>query len=91
MMKKLNEVIYNKLLLQANEAKAQGMERLATGVLNSLGAVPEDEEAHYIPVWPDQLSPSGASRPNEPHCNRCGNPRIAPLNEYCTDCCPPGD
>lgn len=46
-MKKLNEVIYNKLLLQANEAQVRGMKKLASGVLNAIGPVPEDEALRY--------------------------------------------
>ena len=46
-MKKLNNVIYNKLILQAKEAEEQGLTKLAFGVLNSIGSVPEDENHNY--------------------------------------------
>lgn len=46
-MKKLNSVIYNKLLLQAEEAKEIGMTKLASGILGSLGPLPEDEQVIY--------------------------------------------
>jgi|SRR5580698_5227637 hypothetical protein len=46
-MKKLNSVVYQKLLLQAEEAKDQDMVKLSTGLLNALGPVPEDELVSY--------------------------------------------
>jgi len=46
-MKKLNSVVYNKLLLQAGEAKNQDMVKLASGILGALGPVPEEERVHY--------------------------------------------
>lgn len=46
-MKKLNNVIYNKLLLQANEAREQDMKKLATGIFGALGPMSEDEGGHY--------------------------------------------
>ncbi len=46
-MKKLNTIIYNKLLLQAEEAKNREMIKLANGILNSLGPLPEDEHINY--------------------------------------------
>ena len=46
-MKRLNEVVYNRLLLQAEEAKERGLHKLADGVLNSLGPMPENEEVQY--------------------------------------------
>jgi hypothetical protein len=47
MMIKLNSVIYNKLLLQAQEAKDQGMSELSTVVLNAIGSYPEEEQVEY--------------------------------------------
>lgn len=44
---KLNSTIYNKLLLQATEAKAQGFEKLAAGVLDAIGPHPKDEDSSY--------------------------------------------
>lgn len=44
---KLNEKVYNKLLLQAQEAKEQKMIKLADGILNSIGPTPEDENVEY--------------------------------------------
>lgn len=46
-MKKLNETIYNRLLCQAEEAKERGLHKLANGVIQSLGPVPEDEKIQY--------------------------------------------
>lgn len=46
-MKKLNEIIYHKLLLQAEEAKEQKLTRLASGVMAALGPTPENEKASY--------------------------------------------
>lgn len=46
-MKKVNELIYNKLLLQANEAKDIGLKKLGSAVLNSIGPLPEDEFHTY--------------------------------------------
>lgn len=46
---KLNETMYNKLLIQAQEAKEQGLTKLATGVLDAIGPCPRDEvkECYY--------------------------------------------
>lgn len=46
-MKKLNEIVYNKLLLQAKEAQERDMDKLASGILNSLTPIPEDENINY--------------------------------------------
>lgn len=46
-MKKLNEVIYNKIVIQANEAKELGFEKLAEEVLSVVGPVPREEEISY--------------------------------------------
>ena len=46
-MKKLNSVVYKKLILQAEEAKNQYMVKLASGLLNALGPVPEDDKTNY--------------------------------------------
>lgn len=46
-MKKLNSIIYNKLLLQAEEAKEQELKKLAHGILGALTATPEDEIVAY--------------------------------------------
>jgi hypothetical protein len=46
-MKKLNSVIYNKLLLQAKEAKSQEMTKLSSAVMSALGPMPEDEPVEY--------------------------------------------
>ena len=42
-MKKLNKVIYNKLLLQAEEAKEFELKKIANGVINAIGSFPRDE------------------------------------------------
>ena len=46
-MKKLNTVIYNKLLAQAEEAKVQGKTSLASCILHTIGSYPEDEIEEY--------------------------------------------
>lgn len=46
-MKKVNSIVYNKLLLQAQEAKTQRMEKLAAGVMAAIGPMAEDEEVQY--------------------------------------------
>lgn len=46
-MKKLNSVVYNKLLLQAEEARDREMIKLASGLMNALGPIPEDEMVSY--------------------------------------------
>jgi len=51
-MKKLNTVIYQKLFLQAEEAKDQGMTKLASGIFNAIGPTTEDE---HLPYNYDQL------------------------------------
>lgn len=46
-MKKLNSVVYHKLLLQAQEAKTQNLTKLASGIVNALGPLVEDEHVQY--------------------------------------------
>lgn len=46
-MKKLNEVIYHKLLIQAQEAKTQELTKLASAVMDALGPLTEDEDVKY--------------------------------------------
>lgn len=46
-MKKLNPVVYHKLLLQSREAKVQGMTKLASGIVGAVGPIAEDEEIKY--------------------------------------------
>lgn len=46
-MKKVNSVVYHKLLIQAAEAKTQHLEKLSAGILSAIGPVPEDEQVHY--------------------------------------------
>jgi hypothetical protein len=46
-MKKLNAVVYHKLLLQAREAKTQEMDKLASAVVDALGPMTEDEPVEY--------------------------------------------
>ena len=46
-MKKLNSIIYNKLLLQAEEAKEVGMHKLASGLMSTLGHMPEEDSVQY--------------------------------------------
>lgn len=44
---KLNATMYNKLLIQAQEAKEQGLTKLASGVLEAIGPHPRDEDLSY--------------------------------------------
>lgn len=46
-MKKLNSVVYNKLLLQGEEAREQKLTKLASGVLGALSPSPEEELVTY--------------------------------------------
>lgn len=46
-MKKINSVIYNKLLAQAQEAKTQKLTSLASGILEAIGPYPNEEECEY--------------------------------------------
>jgi hypothetical protein len=46
-MKKLTAVMYNKLLLQAEEAKEQGMSKLANSILEAIGPYPAEEVEEY--------------------------------------------
>jgi len=46
-MNKLNSVVYQKLLLQAEEAKVRDMKKLAIAVLNGLGTVSDEEKTVY--------------------------------------------
>lgn len=46
-MKNLNPVVYEKLILQAEEAKEQNMPKLATAILGSLTSSPEQELTTY--------------------------------------------
>ena len=41
-MKKLNKVIYNKLILQAEQAREFNMHKLANNILNTIGSIPKD-------------------------------------------------
>jgi len=47
MKNNLNATIYHKLLLQAEEAKELNMTKLASGILGSLGPMPEEELVSY--------------------------------------------
>lgn len=49
-MNKLNNVVYQKLLLQAQEAKAREMKKLAGAVLNGLGPTSAEERSDYSSV-----------------------------------------
>jgi hypothetical protein len=46
-MDKLDSVIYNKLLIQAHEAKDQGSIKLAEAVFKAIGPEPRDESTEY--------------------------------------------
>lgn len=46
-MKKLNVTVYNKLLLQAQEAREQGMIRLADAIEDAIGNEPAFEKMEY--------------------------------------------
>lgn len=49
-MNKLNPIIYQKILLQAQEAKFRDMKKLAGAVLGSLGPTPAEEKIVYSSV-----------------------------------------
>lgn len=53
-MKKLNEVIYNKLILQAEEAKEVGLTKLGKAVLSSVGATPRESDEEFT-ITADQM------------------------------------
>lgn len=46
-MLKLNKTLYNKLLLQAEEAKDQDNKKLANAILYTIGSMSEDEDVEY--------------------------------------------
>lgn len=46
-MRKLNPIIYHKLILQAREAKFQHLTKLSSAILAAVGPVPEDEDVKY--------------------------------------------
>ena len=46
-MKKLNSTIYNKLLLEAEEANELGLNKLASSVINAIGDSPEENNITY--------------------------------------------
>ena len=46
-MKKLNSIIYHKLLLQAQEAKHQEMNKMASAIVGAIGPIVEDEVVQY--------------------------------------------
>lgn len=43
----LKSSVYHRLLLQAQEARDQGMHKLAAGILNSIGPTSDDETSTY--------------------------------------------
>ena len=43
-MTKLNNTVYQKILLQTQEAQVRELKKLASAVLNGLGSLPRDEE-----------------------------------------------
>jgi hypothetical protein len=46
-MKKLNKIVYNKLIAQAEEAKFQGLKKISSGILNAIGSFPIEEKIEY--------------------------------------------
>lgn len=46
-MKKINSIIYNKLLLEAEEAKFQGLTKLAEAISESIGDEPIKDDVTY--------------------------------------------
>lgn len=46
-MKKLNSIVYNKLLVQASEAKEQGITKLADNIYNAVGSHAEEDKSEY--------------------------------------------
>lgn len=53
-MIKLNTTIYNKLLLQAEEAKYKGMTKIASGIVDAIGSSPEYDKVTYSTVELDE-------------------------------------
>lgn len=47
-MKKLNKVAYDRLVIQAEEAKELGLDKLAEGVLSSIGSTSRDDGEHEV-------------------------------------------
>lgn len=47
MKKLLNKQLYNRLLVQAQEAKSYHMDKLASRVITSLGSLPEEDNVSY--------------------------------------------
>lgn len=43
-MNKINKILYNKLLLQAQEARDQNLSKLSDGIFNCIGSYPADAE-----------------------------------------------
>lgn len=46
-MKKINKVAYNKLCLQAEEAKALKINKLADNIYSAIGPIPDEEKYTY--------------------------------------------
>lgn len=46
-MTKLNSTIYRKLMAQAEEAKEQGLVKLANSIIDAIGEAPEEELTEY--------------------------------------------
>lgn len=46
-MKKLGTVIYNKLLIQAQEAKEQGLDNLSQRIMDTIGNESSDQKEQY--------------------------------------------
>ncbi len=49
-MIKLNAVVYQKILLQAQEAKLRDMKKLANAVLNGVGSTPPENTSVYSSI-----------------------------------------
>ena len=49
-MKKLNHIVYNKLLLQAEEAKHQQLTKLASNILGAISDGPDNQLKEYASV-----------------------------------------
>ncbi|CAB4196501.1 hypothetical protein UFOVP1290_21 [uncultured Caudovirales phage] len=49
-MKKLNHIVYNKLLLQAEEAKHQQLTKLASNILDAVSDGPDNQLQEYASI-----------------------------------------
>lgn len=46
-MRKINKTLYYKLFLQGQEAKHRGLNKVASGIFQTIGSMPEDDDITY--------------------------------------------